>query len=253
MNATHTDNERFLDACIEAMREEGMARELHNATQRFRAGLPKPQVSRKARLLRWAGAGLVATLIVAIGPQLVPGDGGQAFAAVRAWFKTYRTVHMETVTTQGAREISRMDIWARADGAMRLKVGPIINIVNPGGGTMHTLLPGHRVMTIPVHPDESRGTGGAMKWIRDIRDFQGRAKQLAETRTIAGESATGYRLRVSGTTVDLWASSTNNRPLLMEVDLGGNAQMRSRFEFDKTPPANAFSVPPGYSTVQPED
>lgn len=252
MNAKQTNHDHLLDACIDSVRGEGTDDELRAATQRFRSTLPKPRPTRRPRWLRWAGAGLAAALIIAIGPQLMPGHSGTAFAAVQAWFKNYRIVHVTTVTTQGEREISHMDVWATADGAMRLETGPVVNILNPDKGVMYTLLPGKQVMTVPVDTGEERPVRGSMQWIEKIRDFQGKADKLPNTRTIDGEAATGYRLTLGQTTVDLWAATTSHKPLLMEIDLGGNATMRSRYEFDTTPPDNAFSVPSDYRPVQPE-
>lgn len=249
----HGKDDGFLDNAIDAAREAHTANEVGEVAARFRASLPKREKPRVRRFVRWAGAGIAAALVLTVAPQLIPGNNGTAFAAVQAWLESYRTVHVQTVTRHGGETLTRMDIWATADGAMRLESGPVTHIVNTNSGTMHTLLPGNQVMTVPVETGNAPETGAAMKWIREIRRFQGQAEALPENRTIDGMEVTGYRLTIEGTTVDLWAETGTGKPVLMEVVLSDEMVMENRFAFDQPLPDDAFSVPAGYRPVEADE
>lgn len=258
MNATDSSNREHndvLDPLIAAVREEPSRQEVDAAVGRFRARLPRQTVSRPARLIRWVGAATAAMLVIIVGPQLVPGDNGTAFAEVQAWFENYETVHVRTETHQHEAVLTEMNIWVTADGDMRLESGPIVQIFDPEAGVIHILLPGEQVMTVEAGGEALEGEAmrsEVMAWLEEIREFQGQAQPLADTRSIQGVEAIGYRLDIDQTNMVLWAESATNRPLLMEVMLPGDAIMRSHIQFDQPLPENAFSVPAQYEPVTPE-
>lgn len=255
MNATHTNKEGqddFLDRFISAARDSHPRAELDAATARFRTRLPRQPVRRTGRMLRWAGAAAAVMLGIAIVPQMMPGENGAAFAEVQAWFDSYRTVHVQTVTRHGEDEVSRMNIWATAEGGMRLETGLVTQILDPDERVMHTLLPGDRVMSTPIPAAGLEEKPGAIGLLHELRDFQGQATQLSESRVIDGEQATGYELRVDRTTVKLWAASRDNRPMLMEVVIGDDLVMESHMVFDQPLPEDALVVPAGYQPVSPD-
>lgn len=254
MNSIRYDqDDRFLDDCIKSVREEYSATEMQSATARFRAMLPDRAVSTGGRFMRWAGGAVAAALLITLVPQIMPGNGGVAFARVQSWFEDFRTVHTTTVTTQGDRELSRIETWATADGSMRLESGPVVQIFDASAGTMHTLLPGDRVMSMPVPMDEAAAPAASMEWVQEIRDFQGQAQRLPETRRIDGQEAVGFRLMIDGITVDLWAQPETGRPILMELMMANDVTMRTRLAFDQALPTDVFTVPSHYQPVDSEE
>lgn len=243
------ENEGFLDQCIKATGASHSSDDVRAATARFRASLPEQKRSAASRVMRWAGGAVTAALLITLVPQLLPGNGGAAFAQVQSWFENFRTVHATTVTRQGGEEISRIEVWATAEGGMRLETGQSVQILDPSTGTFHTLLPGDRVMSMPIPVNDTSQAGGTMEWVESIREFQGDAERISQSRWIEGHETVGYRLTVEQTTVDLWAIPESGRPVLMELELGGGVTMETRLEFDQPLPEDAFTVPSHFHPI----
>jgi len=77
---------------------------------------------------------------------------------------------------------------------------------------------------------------------------------LPDTRIIDGRTAHGWRLQVSGTTMELWADA-DGLPLAMRQLGGGGLEIDYRFEFDRPiAPGLLSSDPPvGYAPVAPDE
>jgi hypothetical protein len=140
-------------------------------------------------------------------------------------------------------------------GSLRTDIGKDLSvIVNTAEG---------RVLTL-IHPErlaiESPIAGGkaaddeSMRWLDDIRRFQGAAERLPGTRTIDGRIAYGWKLRTGSMDIVLWATEGG---LPLEMQMTGERQMRFdfHFEFDAPLPDEMFStaMPPGYSRAPAEE
>ena len=251
IDATHTNDSDELQHCIDAVRRLDDAA-VDAAANRLRAHLPPLDHPPRRRAAAWrlAGAALAVATILAIGPWLLPGNGGDAFAQVQQWFATFRTAHVVTTMKQGDNVILAMEIWTDDAGNTRIDMDEVTHIVEPSRGTMHTLLPGRQIMTVQFTPDSDAAE--ATDWMAELRDFQGQAELLAETRMVAGIAAAGYRLEVDGSRFTLWADPVTNRPLLVEATLPGGVTMDHRLAFDEPLPLDVFTVPSGYQPIRPD-
>lgn len=241
-----TEKHEFLDDYINAAREVDEAA-LGAAVADFRARLPGVKPARKSipAWLRYSGA--VALLVLAIGivPTFLPNQpGNQAFAQVQAWFEDYQTMQADISMRQGAQQVSEVKVWSLANGATRVEVPPIVHIVDPQRNVMHTLLPGGQVMSQEIGPGVAANAGEShLGWLDEIRDFQGIADVLDESRTIDEIDALGWQLNLEGQSHTLWVDPADNRPLLMEAELPGGLSMAVQFRFNQVLPPRLFEAP----------
>ena len=254
---THPDtDERLLDTFFEAANQQFPEESLEAATARARSRLPSPAPRARKQVFSWRMAGATALAIGALMlvPLLMPGHHGAAFALVQEWFETYRTLHVTTVMEQNGNRVSRMEIWANDSGSVRIDMDPVTHIIDAGTDTMHILMPGNQVMSKPILTAGTTGMSDkAFEWLEEIRDFQGDARVLEESREIDGIRASGYSLSLEGTRLVLWVDPDDNRPLQLVGELPGNLKMRSDLEFNIALPADTFTVPAHYRQVDPED
>jgi hypothetical protein len=129
----------------------------------------------------------------------------------------------------------------------------VVVIVNSAEARVLTLIrPSHAAIVSPLaHPVEE---DDALKWLKDIREFQGAAQALPEPRTIQGKKAYGWRLETQGIEIVLWATA-DGLPLEMTMVPGAQLQLDFQFEFDVPLAPESFSteVPAGYSLGVQED
>ncbi|MEM9532355.1 MAG: hypothetical protein AAGA23_15675 [Pseudomonadota bacterium] len=255
MTTEMTNN--LLQTCVDAARSDTPQAAVDQAARRFRERLPSPRpASRLAGSLRWAGAALALVACVGLVPLLVPGNG-VAFASVQEWFRSFETVRMHmTFESEGA-IVTEVRVMAEASGFARVETGPVTHIVDPESATMTTLLPGDQAMRIAI-PDntgwDSAVDAGAMDsealaWFAELRDFQGRAEPLDETRTIDGLLCRGYRLELDATRVTLWADVDTNQPVRLEASVGDGMLLEISYTFNEPLPAELFEVPEGVTIV----
>ncbi len=249
-------DEKFLDVFFEAANNELPEESLDAATARARSRLPSQAPRTRTQFMSWrlAGATGFAVAALMLVPLLMPGHNGSAFAEAQAWFEAYRTLHVTTVMEQNGNRFSRMEVWADDKGSVRIEMDPVTHIIDAGSDTMHILLPGNQVMSKPVLTAGSTGPSDkTFAWVQDIRDFQGDAQVLEETRVIEGIEASGYSLSVDGSSFILWVDPADNRPLQVEGELPGGLTMRSDLQFDMALPAGAFTVPAHYRRLDAQD
>jgi hypothetical protein len=140
------------------------------------------------------------------------------------------------------------------DGNVRTDIGSDLSvIVSSTENRVLTLLHGPRMAV--EHPAGSEvGEVDSDDWLEDIREFQGAATRLPQTRIIDGHRAYGWQLRVENLDLVLWATADG---LPLEMRMTGAAEMRFdfHFEFDVPLAPEVFStaIPDGYSRAQAED
>ena len=147
---------------------------------------------------------------------------------------------------------SRVNV--RADGSVRTEVGEnIVVVVNTQERRVMTLVKPERAAVITPLPQPGTRED-AMEWLQQIRDFQGAARALPETRVIRGQRAHGWELPLQQGKMVLWANDAG-LPLEMKLDQGVSMDMSFDFEFEPSVPADFFSteVPDGYTLRDQED
>jgi hypothetical protein len=221
----------------------------------LQARLARAAAPRSRTTVRWLGAALTAAAALAIVlalpflPQSEP-----AFAAVRRHFVEFGTLSMQVEQFFGDRPLQTSRVLLDAQGRVRVDVGEQLSLVlDRARGQMLMLLHGPRLarqMPLPVLPPEA---AGPVDVLQQIREFQGKARRLPQTRMIEGREAHGWELALPSTTLVLWADA-QGLPLAMEQDSGG-LQLRFRFEFEPAlaPGQLETSVPPGYTLATADD
>lgn len=239
-------NNALLDDYIEAAREVDDAA-LNKAVTDFREGLPvvKPARQKVPAWLRYSGAVAMLVLAVSIVPTFMPKNtGAQAFAQVQAWFEDYQTLQVNINMMMGDMQISEVKVWGQANGATRVEVPPTVTIIDPVNNVMHMLLPEGQVMTRELGIQVANTQGNEhLEWLEELREFQGVATIVDESRVVDGIDAIGWQLNLDGQSHTLWTDPDDNRPLLMEAELPGGLFMTITFSFNSVFPAELFEAP----------
>lgn len=245
---------------------QGLAQQVEAARSVPEAHVAAAQVALQARLAhrsarrrpgatRWLGAALTAAAALAIVlalpflPQSEP-----AFAAVRRHLLEFGTLSMQVEQYSAGRPLQQSRVLLDAQGRVRVDVGEQLSMVlDSAQGRMLMLLHGPRVarpMALPAVPPEA---AGPVDLLQQIREFQGEARRLPQTRMIEGRVAHGWELALPSTTLVLWADA-QGLPLAMEQDSGG-LQLRFRFEFEPAlaPGQLATTLPPGYTWAEADE
>lgn len=206
---------------------------------------------RRRRSRGWMAATATASLalVLVVGLPLMSG-GNDAFAAVQAHLRDFRTLAMDITQRHDGEVISTSRTVMNDRGVLRTDVGDQLSIiVDPPRGRVLTLLHGTREAMVSSIPQHTRATDG-VAWIEQLRDFQGQATLLPTTRLIDGRPARGWALDIDGQAIELWADA-DGLPLEMRLGALGNVQLDYRFTFDAAVlPGQLSSDPPaGYSQV----
>ena len=177
-----------------------------------------------------------------------------AFAQVQQHFRDFRTLRFDMEQRMNGDVMMKTRVNVTRDGNVRTDVGDDISvIVNSSERRVMTLIHSERMAVVsplgaPATHEE------ALDWLKDIRDFQGAAKQLPQTREIGGQQVHGWELQTGDGKVVLWATDEG---LPLEMTLVGSTplQLSFRFEFDLPIEPKTFSteIPAGYSLGDQED
>ena len=120
------------------------------------------------------------------------------------------------------------------DGNVRTEVGEDITVVvNSVGETRaHADEPGSASRMVTPLSVAGRA-GRQLEWLEDIREFQGVATQLPQSRVIDGQQVHGWQLAVEGLDVVIWATE-QGVPLEMSMNQGAHdARWCIRFEMNR--------------------
>lgn len=200
----------------------------------------------------WLAAGATAVAAV-VAVVLLPLTPTPAFAAVQQHFQDFRTLQFDMTQEVMGQKGLVTHIATTRDGRLRSDVGSDLSvIVNVAEGRALTLIhPEHVAMETPIVGPRS---DDSMRWLDDIRRFQGVAERLPTPRTIDGREAYGWKLRTGNMDIVLWATEGG---LPLEMQMTGEQQMRFEFHFtfDAPLPDEMFStaVPAGYRTATGDD
>jgi outer membrane lipoprotein-sorting protein len=259
MNAMNRSNEELgaLAPFVDAVQSQPVADSDSQSAQsklmqRLAQAKPKPQPGSRWGWLTAAGvAGLAAILVL---PTLMIGPT-PAFADVVKHFRDFTTMRMLMDVEINGGQRQHNVITVNRDGDLRSDMEDSMSVVlNRKEGRILTLL--HELKLVQITPFDSTQSSreDSLRWIDEMRDYQGTAISLAQTRTIDGQLAHGYQLHTEGQSMTVWADA-HGLPLEMQVDQGSTMKLSFRFEFDRPVDASAFSteVPQGYTLTEGED
>jgi hypothetical protein len=247
-----------LDKTLELFAAGEPSAEIVDAAQR-RLDAAIARTSAVARPARRVGGWLAAATsaaVVALAMLWLPlnPSAAQAFAQVQQHFRDFRTMRFDIEQRMNGKVMMKSRVSVTRDGNVRTDVGNDISvIVNSAERRVMTLMhPARVAMETPLRAPAT--SDDALGWLEDIRNFQGKAKQLSHTRVIDGHKAYGWELPIGGGSIVLWATD-DGQPL--EMIMGGSTpvQLDFHFEFEPQLPADWFStaVPAGYSRAEAED
>lgn len=204
--------------------------------------------------LRATAAAVLAVLVLPL-LIIVPGSNGHlAFADVQSFFSDFRTMHARMTTSMNGNEIMAMDVVVDDQDRARIDTGTAFSIiVDPNRQEMLQLFHDARMAArVPLTGDGAQDQDTGMDWLAEIREYQGRARLIDETRVIDGAEVFGFRMTEHAIDMTLWATESG-QPVLLEMQTGHEAApttTRIRFEFDRPVDPERFSldVPAGYSS-----
>jgi hypothetical protein len=216
------------------------------------AEIPVRRPARRAR--GWLAA--AATAAVALAMLWLPFGSAPAlaFAKVQEHFRDFRTLRFDVEQRMNGRLLVKSRVSVTRDGNVRTDVGDDITvIVNSTERRMLTLIRSAH-LAIPSPLAEPVTKDDAIRWLEDIRNFQGEAKALSRTRWIRGSFAHGWEFATAGGPIVLWATDEG---LPLEMTMGSGTPLELSFNFEFNPPFDAklFSteIPAGYSRGESED
>jgi outer membrane lipoprotein-sorting protein len=256
-NASQAMNNDPLKSYIDAVHNDTPDATTTDAAQRrLMTGLDAKTSSTRSQSGGWGlRATAAAALAVLILPVLllVPGsNGGVAFADIQAFFNDFRTMHARMTTSMNGNEIMTVDVYVDDQDRARVDSGGIVSlIVDPNRQEMLQLFhSAGRAALVPLTDEGTQDEETGLEWLEDIREYQGQARLIDETRVIGGEEVFGFRLTQRAIDMTLWATDSG-KPVLLEMDTGSEAApitTRIQFEFDGAVDAERFSleVPAGY-------
>jgi hypothetical protein len=217
------------------------------------AAAPAPSV--RPRVRGWLAA-TASALVAAVAFVWLPltSTPALAFSAVQQHFRDFNTLRFDMRQRVQGQEGIVTHVATTRDGKLRTDVGSDVSvIVNIAEGRVLTLVhPEHIAMESPIAAQS--GKDDPLDWLEDIRKFQGVATRLPQPRTIDGQRAYGWQLRVQNLDIVLWATA-DGVPLEMNMTGAGDMHFDFHFEFDVPLPDAFFStaIPAGYSRAQAED
>jgi len=200
-----------------------------------------------------AATSAAAVMIATLWLPLVPSTA-LAFAVVQQHFRDFRTLRFDVEQRMNGSVVMKSRVYITHDGNVRTDVGDLISvIVNRTERRVMTLHhPAHAATLAPLEAPVTKDD--AMAWLEEIRDFQGEARAMPETRLIGLHRAHGWELETAAGKLVLWATEDG---LPLEMTMSGAAALELSFDFEFNPavPAAMFSteIPPGYSLGKEED
>jgi outer membrane lipoprotein-sorting protein len=258
--STLTMNEHPLKPYIDAVRDDAPESSAIDAAQRrLMQRLDGSAQKKSATPSRWGWAvpaAAAAVLAVLVAPLLltVPGSNGSlAFADVQSFFTTFRTMHARMTTTMNGNEILSMNIVVDDQDRARIDSGEAFTfIVDPNRKEMLQLFhDARRAALVPLTRDRGHAQNSGLDWLAEIREYQGQARRIEETRLIDGDEVFGFRLTQRAIDMTLWATESG-QPVLLEMETGHEVAptiTKIRFDFDRPVDSEQFSldVPTGYT------
>jgi hypothetical protein len=248
-----------LDKTLESLATREPPADMMNAAQKRLEAAVSARIAVAPRARRgisgWlaAGASAIAAVMAIVLLPLTP-TPALAFSDVQEHFRDFRTLRFDMTQEVAGHKGFVTHVALTRDGNLRTDIGTDLSVIaNTAQGRVLTLIhPEHVFMETPMGGGPSNDD--SLRWLDDIRKFQGVAERIPEPRTIDGRRAYGWKLRTGNMDILLWATEGG---LPLEMQMTGEQQMRFEFhfEFDASLPDGMFStaIPPGYSRAPAED
>lgn len=211
-----------------------------------------PAVPRK--IGGWLAATVSAAVLAVVLLSPFTATPALAFSVVQQHFRDFRTLRFEVEQRVNGQVAMQSRVSVTRAGDVRADIGRDLTVIVNSAQQRVLVLQHPARMAVVAPLNGGAQTDDALRWLDEIRDFQGVAQELREVRTIDGKSAQGWRLEVGGTTIMLWGDD-NGLPLEMSVGGAGPTQLDFHFEFDVELAPQVFStaIPAGYSVGKEED
>lgn len=217
-----------------------------------RLGQRKARVTRRLRL-GWVGAACagVAVLALLLTPVFLTHQG-TAFAAVQQHLRDFTTLSMTITQRANGTELPTVHVLADRNGNVRTDVGDATSvIVNVDRGTVLTLLhDSHKALRFSIASRRDQVKPNALGWLDAVRQFQGKAKRLPETRIIDGQRTHGWSLHTDGMHIVLWADDAG---MPRAVDINGRMRLTQHMTLQLDQPIDrarlSTQLPPGYTLM----
>jgi outer membrane lipoprotein-sorting protein len=254
MNSLDMILEQFAAREPEPALVSGAQDKLEATIARRLAAVPVRRPTARARgwLAAAATAAVVAVAMLWLPFGSVPALA--AFAKIQEHFRDFRTLRFDVEQRMNGQLIMKSRVSVTQDGNVRTDVGDDVTvIVNSTQRQVLTLM--HRSHVAVASPlDKPATADDAIRWLDDIREFQGEAKVLPNTRWIRGHRTHGWRLATAAGEIVLWATD-EGLPFEMTLDSSTPLKLSFNFEFNPTLDAKFFSteIPAGYSRAESED
>ena len=237
--------------------ELSAGREIDDAAVQHAQRKLEAVIAARAPRTRSAGGWLAAAasaVVAALAFVWLPLSPTPAFAAVQEHFRDFRTLRFVIDQRVGGEPTLQTRVSLTREGNVRSDVGDDVSvIVNPSEKRVLTLIhSGHLAVVSPLHAAVQEKD--SLKWLKQVRDFQGAATALPEPRFIDGQKAFGWRLNVNGIDMVLWATQAG-LPLRMTMNQAADLELDFHFEFDVPLASGLFSteIPPGFSLAPLQD
>lgn len=212
--------------------------------------------TRRRRMPARLGFAVVAIVALAVLGIFLPTlfvSRSVAFAAVQNHLRDFKTLTMTVAQRSNGMDLPTIRVWADRGGNAHTNVGDSTSvIVNVETGTVLVLLhQSHRAMRVSIGSDKTPQEAQAFAWLKSVREFQGRARLLEQTRTIDAQTTHGWSLQSAGMHIVLWADN-DGVPRAVTVNDGNTLTQRIRVRLNAPIEAERFNtqVPPGYTLVK---
>lgn len=196
--------------------------------------------------LGWAAAAAVTAAVLLPMLLWMPGPkSALAFADVQQHFIAFDTLVAKLTTRMNEEQIVEMTIRVDNQDRTRLDAGGGFSyVIDPNQLMMLQLFHDQkRAMLVPLSKPNIFNDDTGLDWLADIRDFQGEAELLDQTRDIDGTQAQGFKLTAGGMDMTLWAAESGE-PLRLQMAGPGGIETRVDFEFDQPLDEALFSLTP---------
>jgi hypothetical protein len=229
--------------------------DVQDAQRKLDARIAAATPARPRRAVGWLAA--TASAIVAVAAfvwlPLSP-NTALAFSQVQKHFLDFKTLRFDMEQRMDGKLIMKSRISLLADGSVRAEVGDDVTVVvNTQEKRVITLLEPSRlavVSPLDVAPKKDE----SLKWLDEVRQFQGMARKLPDTRLIRGQVCQGWELPMEQGKMVLWANGAG-LPVAMQMNQGVAVDIDFEFDFEPEFAADTFStaVPAGYELAESED
>ena len=224
------------------------------AQQRLEMSIPRRQATRSygrqsVRLSLAAAAFAAVVVLVSLLPTVFLNQG-VAFAEVQKNLRNFKTLTMAIKQSSNGMNLPTIQVLADRVGNVHTNIGVETTvIVNVESGTVLVLYhQSHRALRLSFAANQRPQDNQAFEWLKSVRDFQGHATRLKESRIIDGQTTYGWSSQEHGTDIVLWADN-NGIPRFVSVNNGKTLSQSIQIRMDVPIKRELFDtrLPTGYS------